>query len=1100
MAMTNQERVGRALDLLNQGLAPYVEREMRAVHGERWLTVVESGVRDGARPHQKADATHWDTQALLAVLWDNWNSVFSKKLSATQRSQVSLLKGVRNDLAHQRPFSSDDAYRALDSVSQLLTSIAAPEAAEVDRQRQDLLRVRFEEQARWEKRKAAAAPIEGQPAAGLKPWREIVTPHPDVASGRYQQAEFAADLAQVHRGEGSDEYRRPRDFFQRTHVTQGILQLLANALRRLGGEGGDPLVELQTSFGGGKTHSMLALYHLFSGVAPGELPGLEPVLREAGVDRPPKARRAVIVGTALSAAVPRTKDDGTVVRTLWGEIAWQLLGADGYELVAEADRKGVSPGSDALREVFGRAQPCLILIDEWVAYGRQLYGVSDLPGGSFDANLTFAQALTEAVRAVPRALVVATIPESDIEIGGEGGRAALARLQNTFGRMQTSWRPASAEESFEIVRRRLFQPQDQALAPARDAVVRAFSDFYGANAQEFPPGCGEGDYARRLRDAYPIHPELFDRLYSDWSALERFQRTRGVLRLMAKVIHDLWERQEMGLLILPSSVPLDAGPVQFELTQYLDANWVPVIERDVDGPGSLPLAIDRENPNLGRYSATRRVARTVFLGSAPSAGTAHPGIDDRRVKLGCVQPGESVATFGDALRRLADRAVHLFADGTRYWYSTQQTVTRTAQDRAAQLSREAVGEEIRQRLREACRERGDFDRVHPCPASPAEVTDEPEARLVVLDPDHPHVSNDWRGAAATQAAAILESRGSGARQNRNALTFLAADQTRLAELESAVRLYLAWRSVDKDKVSLNLDEFQRQQASAKVREHDQTVDVRLPEAYAWLLVPGMSDPNGTLEWQQIRLQGSELPAVRASRKLRNAELLLVTLGATRLRHELDRIPLWRGDTVPLRQLAEDFARYLYLPRLKSPAVLAEAIAEGLALLSWEVDAFAYAEGRDEAGNRFQALRAGQHLKIDLTSAGLLVKSDVAAAQLRAEVPSSDAATAPAAGATAASPTSRQTAPPAAGAPAATPLPVPRRFHGLVRLDPTRVGRDAAQIAQEVIQHLTPLPGAKVEVLLEIQADLPHGAPDPAIRTVTENCRTLKFESFEFEEE
>ena len=207
----------------------------------------------------------------------------------------------------------------------------------------------------------------------------------------------------------------------------------------------------------------------------------------------------------------------------------------------------------------------------------------------------------------------------------------------------------------------------------------------------------------------------------------------------------------------------------------------------------------------------------------------------------------------------------------------------------------------------------------------------------------------------------------------------------------------------------------------------------------------------------------------------------------------------RDDTVPVRQLAEDFARYLYLPRLKSPALLAQAIEEGLALLSWQVDAFAYAEGRDEAGNRFQALRAGQHLKIDLTSAGLLVKSDVAAAQLRAEAPA-PAATAVAAGSASASPAGRQITPAAAGAPGAPPPPVPLRFHGLVRLDPTRVGRDAAQIAQEIIQHLTPLAGAKVEVLLEIQAGLPRGAPDPAIRTVTENCRTLKFESFDFEEE
>jgi hypothetical protein len=232
--------------------------------------------------------------------------------------------------------------------------------------------------------------------------------------------------------------------------------------------------------------------------------------------------------------------------------------------------------------------------------------------------------------------------------------------------------------------------------------------------------------------------------------------------------------------------------------------------------------------------------------------------------------------------------------------------------------------------------------------------------------------------------------------------------------------------------------------------------------------------------------------------MKNEELLMVTLGPTRLRLELDRVPLWRGDSVAVRQLAEDFARYLYLPRLKSPAVLAEAIEEGLGLLSWEVDSFAYADGREEPDGRFRALRA-KHVKIDLGSSGLLVRPDVAAAQLRAEAPAperiptggEDFSGAPA---TAAEP---EAGPEARGT--AAPAPVLRRYHGTVRLDPTRVGRDAGQIAQEVIQHLTTLPGAKVEVLLEIQADLPSGAPDTVVRTVTENCRTLKFESFEFEE-
>src|SRR5438876_1595756 len=385
MALSNHERIGKALELLNLGLEPFVEREMKVHYRERWPEVSKAYARQVQSPSLKAKAAHWDTQALLGMMWEQWNDVFKKTLGQAERTWVSELREVRNKWAHQEAFTTDDTYRALDSTQRLLTAVAAQEAAEVERHKQEILRVRFEEQARQEKKRASATALEGQPTGGLKPWREIVTPHPDVASGRYQQAEFAADLGQVHRGEGSDEYKHPAEFYRRTFVTDGLKHLLADAVLRLAGTGGDPVVELQTNFGGGKTHSMLALYHLFSGVNPSDLAGIEPVLKGAGISRPPQARRAVLVGTALSPGQPHRKSDGTTVHTLWGELAWQLLGKEGFASVAEADRRGVSPGSDVLRELFQRAAPCLVLIDECVSFMAQLVGKEDLPEGNMHA-------------------------------------------------------------------------------------------------------------------------------------------------------------------------------------------------------------------------------------------------------------------------------------------------------------------------------------------------------------------------------------------------------------------------------------------------------------------------------------------------------------------------------------------------------------------------------------------------------------------------------------------------------------------------------------------------------------------------------------------
>jgi Swt1-like HEPN len=222
MAVSNYERVGKALGLLKAGIRPYFEREMRAAHGERWIDEATSTFRDGKLPRDAKGAVNWDAHALLSVMANSWTLVFGKKLGKAERNLVEELRNTRNDWAHQKPFSTDDSYRALDSIHRLLTAISAEQAAEVERSKQELLRVRFDEQARTETRKIGLAPTEGQPAAGLKPWREIITPHPDVASGRFQQAEFAADLGQVYRGEGLDEYKKPRDFYRRTFITHGL--------------------------------------------------------------------------------------------------------------------------------------------------------------------------------------------------------------------------------------------------------------------------------------------------------------------------------------------------------------------------------------------------------------------------------------------------------------------------------------------------------------------------------------------------------------------------------------------------------------------------------------------------------------------------------------------------------------------------------------------------------------------------------------------------------------------------------------------------------------------------------------------------------------
>ncbi len=1090
MALSNRDRVGRAFESLAGGLAPYVDRRMHAVGLAQWAA-------DAGGSGRVAQPTR-DPAFLLKVMVEYWDRAFAVELGKSERNVVFELRDWRNRWAHNDAFTVDDAYRTLDSIERLLAAADAREASEVGAAKSELMRLKFEAEAR--KATPSAEALLTQPAAGLKPWRQVIQPHDDVARGRFALAEFAADLHQVWRGEGAAEYADPVEFFRRTFLTGGLRQLLTQAVERLNGQGGSPVVDLQTSFGGGKTHSMIALYHLCSGTPLDRMPQeVQDLVWAACPSGLPEVRRAVLVGHRIPPGQPSVKDDGTVVQTLWGELAWQLGGAASFALVADADRTRTNPG-DALRLVLKQAGPCLILIDEWVAYARVLYGDDTLPAGTFDTHFTFAQILTEAARGAERALLVVSIPASssgdsvvgsDLEVGGAGGREALRRLRSVIGRVESSWRPATAEESFEIVRRRLFQPVDTAHLADRDATARVLGDLYRTQASEFPVECRDKAYVDKIKAAYPIHPELFARLYEDWSTLDRFQRTRGVLRLMATVIHALWAGQDQSPIILPASVPLSDPAVVAELTRNLEDNWKPIIDADVDGPASLPRALDDQYKNLGRYGAARRVARCVFLGSAPRSGSPNQGLDAARVRLGSVMPGETVAIYGDALSRLADRATYFYVGSGRYWYGTQPGVTRLARDRAERLlagARHEVQESIEARLRGLDFRRTEFAGVHAAPSGPADVADEPSARLVILGPATPHRARSVDTAALQLAHQILDQRGAGPRDFRNMLVFLAADERVVADLEQAEAENLAWATVVAESDALGLSRQQEDQAKDRSREAKSTVEFRLIDAYQWLLVPRQPEPTQPPVWDEVKVDGTGSLAERAGRKLVQTGGLYTSYPPVLLRLNLDGplAPLWEDGAVSVNQLWDAYARYLYLHRLRDVGVLLECVANGPASTVWASEGFAVAEAADpRQPGRYAGLVAGA-MAPPARGTTLLVEPTTAELQLESEREP--------AGAGAASGLDV-----AEGPPGSKPTPQPmRRFYGVVPVDPDRLGRDAGRIAQEVVAHLQGLVGTETEVTIEIRASSADGFPDAVVKVVSENAAALRFTDHGFE--
>ncbi|MDR7161770.1 Swt1 family HEPN domain-containing protein [Arthrobacter sp. BE255] len=1115
MALSNRDRIDRMFQVMAPVLDDFISTvigQAAPETGAEWTKLVHGKDLKNNGPVGKIYDPR-DPQVQLRMLTEGnitgghrqgWYP-FNQVLGKAGESFAIELREVRNNWAHNGTFTDDDAYRSLDTGERLLRLVGAPaEAEEVRNVRLNLRRVTADK----DDKKVLKAAVTNPEASGLKPWREVLQPHDDVATGNFHASEFAADLYKVATGgEVDSDYADPVEFFKRTYLTEGLRDLIGRAVRRFSGDDNtSPVINLQTNFGGGKTHSMLSLWHVAAGLPVGEFPQETQELLTANGYTGRRVNRVAIVGNHFSPSGV-IKDDGTQVNTIWGELAWQLGGPPAFALLAKADADRTHPG-EALHELLKKYAPAVILIDEWVAYARSLVGRDDLAGGTFDDQFTFAQSLTEACKGTSGVLLAVSIPASESgvtgdtivagnaeEVGGANGLEALKRLQNVVRRVAEQWRPASSEEAYNIVKQRLFKQADAAALAEIGATAKAYVEMYRKYTDDFPREAREVAYEDRIKRTYPIHPEMFDTLYEEWSSLERFQRTRGVLRLMSTVIHALWTGEDASPLIMPGSIPLATANVNAELTQYLQDSWKTIIDADVDGANSEPARIDAEKPLFGQRSLTKRLARTVFFGAAPTIapGSVHKGTGTQRVFLGAAVPGDVPGNFHSALTQLGDRATYFYSGSGKYWYDLQPNITRRAKDQAERLHKEDVSAEIVKRLQGQARARGDFAGVHVCPETNADIPDIDEARLVIL---HPKVAHK-RGAdsvAKDFAHRATEQRGSVNRIHRNMLVYLAADEARLEELHTATRDYLGWTHVLANEADLDLTQNQKNQAAQRKAQADQTVTSRLLQTFTWALVPAQPDASAPFVIRETKVEGqSDSLADRVSRRLGNDGDLSTRQAAATIRHAISMVPqIWKDGHVSLGTLWTLYSQYPYMPRLRDRRVLNEGIVD-LPMI-WQTDAFALATGYDDTAGRYVGLWTPQDKGAApvATDSLLLVRPDAAAEQREGEAQASSDTPSD-------QPTVDQPAAPVRPMAEVVSPTAKTRFYGVKTLNADKIAMDFKNIAEEVLSHLRTGATTNLVVRIEIEATDTTGFDESKVRTVSENASTLKFDQSGFEE-
>ncbi len=869
---TTTDSLFKALGLFIEAFRPYAISLLSATVGERWPAAYaesltagqreawDKGLRNGTPAEQLIDFGNLKSFVLRHK--ELLKADFGKQ-TMNVPSWLDDITEARNKCNHyNNDLTDDDARRAFDNMVRIADKTGMTELKE------SLKRLQQTEPVGEAARQSAVSdtvtgtvsdPVTaaviagriqagqvhvGQVHAGPQPWFVVVHPHQDIRQGNVDESVFAANLADVSLDRGPEVYRNAALFFEKTFPTAGLRTVAQRVIRGLNGgqdaERGpaeNRVISLQTGFGGGKTHTLIALFHLARmGKRAINFASSESFLSRVAEPTFDQAAIAVFTNTTNDPTQGRITDDGLTIRTLWGEIAYQLGGRAAYELIRPNDENRSAP-KGRFREVLALAQPALILIDELADYGVAASAVAVGNSTLADQTISFLQELTEAVASSSKCVLVSTLPASVTEVASSPLAATILNsIEARIGRVGADTKPVADDEIYEVVRRRLFEDLgDQA---TRDAVISAYLKQYSQMAGELPTPATQSSYRTLLEQAYPFHPTLMEVFHKRWASHGDFQRTRGVLRLLGSIVSDLWKRQGVLVgnhwLIHPSDVDLGNLDALTGLIKKLYGNgYDAVLPADVTGPGSNAGRTDTERPDFGRFRLTQGVAATILLNSFGITGPKQ-GIGVDELKLAVMKPQSFNHNDVNAvLDTLEANAYYLYysSSGTgpkRYWFFAKPNLNILINHARHDIGNGLVQQEIIRRLESHKSGIGLFNTL----INPGDdIPEQHKPTLVIVGPDKAATPDGVTSATQAYIERTATKRGNNDRIYRNTILFLLPAQAGLGKLSDCVTAYLAGQIVTKE-YGNQLDVEQRADLRRRTEEANGQVGKALAATYS----------------------------------------------------------------------------------------------------------------------------------------------------------------------------------------------------------------------------------------------------------------------------